>query len=315
MSLYRPNVDKLHVKRDVKGLIRASKYRRNPTVRCRSAAALSVIGGPEALDPLLVLLHDEDPVVREILPAHLAEFAERHQDPELRQRIAQALIARTESGDDGVRQAVIRYLPRIVQLLEDSTWCLRAAEAMLDELKAPTSPAEHEALLGLRELAQWLAGTPRHQEAINALEPLLEPGSAWDLGSVARQLAALGKPPIETLIRLLDHENHREREEAALLLKELFEGESLSAAQKTQVLNEQARMARDHQDYGYTGHTDTRTDEYHIDLEPHHADHLPMSDCADHGDRQVGHQDGMGGGHTDEQHLHTDRGIGVELQI
>jgi HEAT repeat protein len=53
-----PDVEKMKVKRDVKGLIKALGYRKYKWVRERAARALGQIGEARAVAPLLTALRD-----------------------------------------------------------------------------------------------------------------------------------------------------------------------------------------------------------------------------------------------------------------
>ena len=58
-----PNVERLAAKSDVKGLIRALRYRGSSDVRSSAAEALGGIGDTRAVVPLEMALHDRDKVV------------------------------------------------------------------------------------------------------------------------------------------------------------------------------------------------------------------------------------------------------------
>lgn len=60
--LFKPKQDvaRLKEKRDIKGLIKALKYRKNWLVRSRAAKALGEIGDTRAVEPLCVALKDEN---------------------------------------------------------------------------------------------------------------------------------------------------------------------------------------------------------------------------------------------------------------
>ena len=61
MGLFGPsNVAKLKAKRDVKGLIKASGYKKDLYVCIPAAKALWDIGGALAVEPLIASLKDED---------------------------------------------------------------------------------------------------------------------------------------------------------------------------------------------------------------------------------------------------------------
>jgi len=55
-----PNVDKLKAKNNVKGLIKALGYEKDQHVREAAAGALSQIGDPQAVEPLIAALKDKN---------------------------------------------------------------------------------------------------------------------------------------------------------------------------------------------------------------------------------------------------------------
>ena len=59
-SLFKPNVEKLTVKRNVKGLIKALRYQKDENVRRKAAMALWDMGDSRAVQPLIATLKDED---------------------------------------------------------------------------------------------------------------------------------------------------------------------------------------------------------------------------------------------------------------
>lgn len=55
-----PNVEKMKAKKDVSGLIKALSYTKDASVREAAAHALGEIGDPRAVEPLIVVLNDND---------------------------------------------------------------------------------------------------------------------------------------------------------------------------------------------------------------------------------------------------------------
>ncbi len=59
-----PDVRKLAREENTKALIKALKYRKNPEIRAHAARNLEWIPDPQALEPLIKALKDEDLMVR-----------------------------------------------------------------------------------------------------------------------------------------------------------------------------------------------------------------------------------------------------------
>ena len=57
---YNSSIKRLEARRDVKGLARALKYRKDPTTRAEAARVLGVIGDARSVDPLIRSLKDPD---------------------------------------------------------------------------------------------------------------------------------------------------------------------------------------------------------------------------------------------------------------
>jgi HEAT repeat protein len=62
-----PKIKKLKHKKDIKGLIKALEYKKDPTVRAGAAEALGQIGDSCAVEPLIAALKDNDRDVRRVM--------------------------------------------------------------------------------------------------------------------------------------------------------------------------------------------------------------------------------------------------------
>ena len=71
-----PNVEKLKGKRDLKGLIKALRYKRDGGVRSSAAEALGEIGDARAVEPLCAALRDKDVDVREAAAEALGKIGD-----------------------------------------------------------------------------------------------------------------------------------------------------------------------------------------------------------------------------------------------
>jgi HEAT repeat protein len=69
-----PNVEKLKAKGDVKGLIKALGYEKDPNVRQDAAGALGALKDPQAVEPLIFALEDWDWDVRRAVVEALAQI-------------------------------------------------------------------------------------------------------------------------------------------------------------------------------------------------------------------------------------------------
>src|SRR5450759_2332909 len=92
-----PNVEKLKAKRDVKGLIKALGYQKDPAVRRAAAEALGQIGDARAVEPLIAALKDESWGVRRAAAEALGQIGDA--------RAAEPLIAALKDPYADVRNA------------------------------------------------------------------------------------------------------------------------------------------------------------------------------------------------------------------
>ena len=130
-----PNVEKMKARRDVNGLIKALRYRKDKGVRASAAEALVKIGAP-AVEPLIAALKDKDSDVRYAAAKALGEI----KDP----RAVEPLIAALGDESSGVRLAAAKSLgeikdPRAVEplsaaLKDENKYVRRAAAHALDRL-------------------------------------------------------------------------------------------------------------------------------------------------------------------------------------
>jgi HEAT repeat protein len=128
----RPNVQELKSQGDVDGLIEALSYQDDPNIRLAAASALGRVGAPEAVDPLVEALDDQQNVT-EMAALSLGEIG----DP----RAVEPLISTLEQDDWEVRSSVAKALgkigderavPSLVNLLENTNSNVRwhAAQAL-----------------------------------------------------------------------------------------------------------------------------------------------------------------------------------------
>ena len=119
MGLFKPNVERLAEKRDVKGLAKALFYKKAWRVREAAAEALGKIGDSQAVEPLIAALKDEDWYVRKYAVEALGKIGES--------RTVKPLIAALKDLEQDVREAAVEALGKI----GDS----RAVEPLIAALK------------------------------------------------------------------------------------------------------------------------------------------------------------------------------------
>jgi HEAT repeat protein len=99
-----PNVKRLQLKRDVRGLIAASRYEAAHNVRLAAVEALGSLEDPEAIEPLIAALKDEDERVCKAAMRALGKLGSAVQGP---------LITLLEGGDWKVCKAAVMVLDMI----------------------------------------------------------------------------------------------------------------------------------------------------------------------------------------------------------
>ncbi len=224
MDLFKPNVQKMREKKDVRGLIKALGYK-DPEVRAMACRALGNLGDKSAVEPLVAALKDKDEQVRRDAAAALGWLG----DP----RAADALLAVlpeksmfSAAAQSLARLKEPRLFDRLIAALQDDTVCSPVANA-LGELGDPRAV---EPLIDLlhRQDAQI------RRSAAFALLKLRDPRAARDLeaalkdsDATVRRVAvdALNGLPDglkkETLLELLHDPDIKVREEAGFYLAKM----------------------------------------------------------------------------------------------
>ncbi|VVB97590.1 HEAT repeat-containing taxis proteinF [uncultured archaeon] len=73
-----PNIDEMKAKKNVKGLVKALQYKKNPEIQIYVARTLGEIGDARAVKPLIqVLLKDENPTIRKTVAEALGDIEDR----------------------------------------------------------------------------------------------------------------------------------------------------------------------------------------------------------------------------------------------
>lgn len=190
MRLFKPNVDKMLAKRDVKGLIETLAY---PGSKIRNAArdALTKIGIP-AVDPLLTALN--------------------HQNAWVRVHAADAL------GDIGDRRAV----EPLINLMEDEEALVRFNTAnVLGQLCDPRAiqvliPALTDKAAEVRTLAARALGNINDPQAVVPLIAALKDSDAEVREQAVEALGKIGGPAAEQALNNLERMKQKEQERGSL---------------------------------------------------------------------------------------------------
>lgn len=186
-----PNVEKMKARGNVKGLIRALRYRKDAKVREAAAEALEKIGDPRAVEPLIAALRDNVWVRRAAAEA-LVKIGAPAVEP---------LIAALGDKDSDIREAAAEVLGAIGDT--------RAVEPLIAALRDWDKDVREAAAVALGKI-----GDPR------AVEPLIAALRDEQLGNVRRAaveaLGRIGDPcAVEPLITAIRDENSIVREAAA----------------------------------------------------------------------------------------------------
>ena len=134
-DLFKPNVEKMRTKRDVKGLIRALQYEKSCSVRRDAAVALGEIKDKRAVEPLISALGDGDRDVREASAKALINIGRPAVD---------FLIKALDSDDSNVRKEAVKVLGEI----KDE----RAIEPLSKALKDENKWVRMESAKALKEI-------------------------------------------------------------------------------------------------------------------------------------------------------------------
>ena len=233
-----PNINKLKVRRDISGLIKALNYRKDPEVREKAAEALGELGDPTATEQLLFMLEDEgcdrgSTVVKALgrirdhraVPALISRIKER--DPA---SCRQELSALENIGQPAVG-ALLGMLKEKVQNAKQATVLIQALERIegksvisgLIDLVSPKSPS---LIVPLAEALERLAASRAVPPLVTVLKAAPEESWSAHLAAVLKRmgwqpgdmtedaalslaerqwerLAAIGEPAVKLLIPLL----------------------------------------------------------------------------------------------------------------
>lgn len=196
-----PNIEKLKDRRDVKGLIKALGYAKDPRIRLEAAGSLEVlcqhpesehqIADPRASDQFASLLaaslHDPEARVRTVAARLLGVLAAAVDDQTRLSTIVEALVEACSDADEAAHSAAAAALARI------------GADALPLTLQ---SQALRAAATAPECLIQALAGTG--EPAMALLVGALGSPEAAVSEAAERILSALGPPAVQPLALLLN---------------------------------------------------------------------------------------------------------------
>jgi len=189
--LFKPNVERLREKKNVKGLIKALRHK-DWHVREEAAWALGGIGDARAVEPLIQALMDDSDVLRRIAAWALGEIGDR--------RAVEPLIQALEDRDPDVQEKAAEALGKIGDA--------RAVEPLIQALKDKDSD--------VREKAAEALGKIGDTRAVEHLFQALKDDKDWDVrGKAAEALGEIGEPAVEPLIQALKDEDSVVRRIAA----------------------------------------------------------------------------------------------------
>ena len=211
-----PKVETLKARKDIKGLIKALRYRKDEGVRQAAAEVLGKIGDPRAVEPLIAALKDAEWIVREAAAKALGKIGDT--------RAVEPLIAALKDQNSWARAAAAESLgkigdPRAVELLiatlkDKDSGVRKAAAKALDHLG--WEPAQDE-------IAGWYWIAKRDWDkcvALGALtvEPLIAAlkDAGWSVrADAAKALGKIGDPRVvEPLIAALKDKDEYVRKAA-----------------------------------------------------------------------------------------------------
>lgn len=177
LGLFRPNVKKLKSKNDVRGLIQALSYKKDPRIRNDAVRALGTLRDQRAMKPLLKALKDKDNSVR----ASAAEAVGRMGNPNAIEPLIVALSDRdhiVHSQAVGSLRRVggmraVSLLARLMAYGKEAPYRLMAANALADlgDIRAvdPLVEALRHEDSEVRCHAAWVLGKLGYQAGIGPL--------------------------------------------------------------------------------------------------------------------------------------------------
>ena len=197
MGLFKPNIEKLEKKKDVKGLVKALNYKHDKWIRYYATETLGVIGDTQVVEPLIQALNDKNHKVREKAASALGKIGDKS--------VVKPLIHTLKDKYSSVRWESALSLGMIGDT--------RAAEPLIQALKDKDSLVRNGAAKALGKMKDIRAVDPLintltdEDESSDNLEII-----AWALGNIGDTRA------VEPLTQTLKYYFYRVREESAKAL-------------------------------------------------------------------------------------------------
>jgi len=159
---FNSNIRNMEARRDIKGLARALKYRRDPSSRAEAARALGSIGDTRSVDPLIHSLKDPDRSVRFTAAESLGRIGDARAVQELSDALADkdwyvrlhAATALGDIGNAGAVEPLIRALKDAEKAVRE--WSARALGSIRDSraLEPLTAVALADKEVSVRDAAR-----------------------------------------------------------------------------------------------------------------------------------------------------------------
>ncbi len=203
MSLFGPpNIERMVARKDVKGLIKALRYRNNSTIRHGAAEALGILGDACAVEPLIEALDDTDTWVRNHAAASLGKLgAGRAIEALLKALVDDAWQVRRASAESLGRSGDLRAVEPLIQAIGDKEPGVRKAVAnALGQIGDSRAVEPLIKALGLEQSDRLLEAAVRDGSALAKMQA----DNRSDRIAAATALGQLNDPrAIESLIPLL----------------------------------------------------------------------------------------------------------------
>lgn len=240
MGLFKPNITKMHGKKDINCLVKALKHK-DLYIRERAAQALGHIADARATEHLIDALEDKESYVRHRAAQALGEIGDaravaplvkalRDKDDTVRQDAVEAL---SRIRDEGALRALVRVCQgrRETKLRVAAIEALEAfgrtedvgVESLINALR---SRKNHVKVIAARSLRKIGAET-----AIGPLFDVIEPLSFYDhkdhpvSREAAKAIRSAGKPGMDFIIQALSNESELVQSKALRALGEICDAE------------------------------------------------------------------------------------------
>ena len=264
-----PDIKKLKTKHNVKGLIKAMDYRKDPQIRRAAAQALGQIRDPQALVPLVDALKDENVAVRQAAAWALGQIGDARvvkllapilQDEDV---TARAIAARAlgQIGDAQAEEPLVAVAGFNVEV-----WSVRQAAAWaLDKIGWQPDSSEVGAVYWIVK-RQWDKCVEIGGPAVEPLTAAFKDKDVAVRHAAIETLGKIGRAGLRPLVAAIEDPDEGVRWRAAEALSRLYRQGILNEKQKRMVLAQKGAIIKEHVDY-YDQETET----------PRHVDEAAMA--------------------------------------